>query len=91
MSFFNETLEWQDRAQQAREVVARLTDPAARQAMLQAAKGYEYLARAATHRAQRLQAGADGAPRMASTNVATITKRRRDCFPCAQWLRNVGS
>jgi len=51
MSFFNETLEWQDRAQQAREVVARLTDPAARQAMLQAAKGYEYLARAAAQRA----------------------------------------
>ena len=49
MSFFNETLEWQDRAQQAREVVARLTDPAARQAM--AAKGYEYLARAAAQRA----------------------------------------
>jgi len=51
MSFFNEALEWQDRAQQAREVVARLTDPAARQAMLQAAKGYEYLARAAAQRA----------------------------------------
>jgi hypothetical protein len=91
MSVFNEALEWQNHAEQARQVAGRLTNPAARQAMLQAAKGYEYLARAATHRAQRLQAGADGAPRMASTNVATITKRRRDCFPCAQWLRNVGS
>jgi hypothetical protein len=55
MSVFNEALEWQDRAEQAREVAGRLTNPAARQAMLQAAKGYEYLARAAAHRAQRLQ------------------------------------
>ena len=52
MSVYNEALEWHDRAEQARQVAGQLTDPAAKQAMLQAAKSYEYLARAASYRAQ---------------------------------------
>ena len=53
MSVYNEALEWHDRAEQARQVVGQLTDPAAKQAMLQAAKGYEHLAWTATARAQK--------------------------------------
>ena len=39
MPAFNEALEWQDRADHARRVAGQLTDPVAKQAMLQAAKG----------------------------------------------------
>ena len=39
---------------QARRAVGQLTEPAAKQAMLQAAKGYKYLARAAVTRTQKL-------------------------------------
>jgi len=53
MSVYNEALEWHDRAEQARQVVGQLTDPAAKQVMLQAAKGYEHLAWTATARAQK--------------------------------------
>jgi hypothetical protein len=42
----NETLEWLDRAEQAREVAWQLTDPGARRAVLQLAQSYEQLARA---------------------------------------------
>ena len=45
--FLNETFEWLDRAEQAREVAAQLTDPGARQAVLQLVHDYERLARAA--------------------------------------------
>jgi hypothetical protein len=44
MPVFNEALEWQDCADQARQVAGQLTDPRAKQAMLQAAQGYEHLA-----------------------------------------------
>jgi hypothetical protein len=54
MAVFNEALEWQDRAEQARQAAGKLTDPGAKQAMLQAAKGYEYLASTAATRAQKL-------------------------------------
>ena len=43
----NEALEWMDRAEQAREVAGQLTDPGARQAVLQLADSYDRLARAA--------------------------------------------
>jgi hypothetical protein len=43
----NEALEWIDRAEQAREVAGQLTDPGARQAVLQLADSYDRLARAA--------------------------------------------
>ena len=52
MSVFNEALEWRDRAEQARQAARQLADPGAKQAMLQAAKGYELLARAAGDRAK---------------------------------------
>ena len=39
MSVFNEVLEWQEHADHARQVAAHLTNPEAKQAMLQAAKG----------------------------------------------------
>jgi hypothetical protein len=57
MSVFNEALEWRDRAEQARQVAGRLVDPGAKRALLQAAKGYEHLARAAADRAVRNQWG----------------------------------
>ena len=53
MLVFNKALEWQDRAEQARQAAGKLTDSGARQAMLQAAKGYEQLARTAAARAQK--------------------------------------
>jgi hypothetical protein len=53
MPVFDQALEWQDRAEQAREVAVQFTDPGAKQAMLQAAKGYEHLARTAAKRAQK--------------------------------------
>jgi hypothetical protein len=53
MSVFNEALEWRDRAERAQQVAGELSDPGAKQAMLQAAKGYEHLARAAAAKAQK--------------------------------------
>ena len=46
-SILNEALEWLDRAEQAREVAGRLTDPGARKAVLELAESFERLARAA--------------------------------------------
>jgi hypothetical protein len=43
----NDALEWLNRAEQARDVAGQLTDPGARQAVLQLADSYERLARAA--------------------------------------------
>ena len=51
MPVFNEALEWRDRAEQARQLAGQLTDPGAKRAMLQAAKGYEHLARTTADRA----------------------------------------
>jgi hypothetical protein len=48
----NEAAEWLDRAEQAREVVGLLSDPGAKQAVLQVAESYERLARAAADRAR---------------------------------------
>jgi len=46
-SILNEALEWLDRAEQAREVAGQLSDPGARRAVLQLAKEFDRLARAA--------------------------------------------
>ena len=46
-SLVDEAWEWLDRAEQAREVAGQLTDPGAKQAVLQLAESYEQLARAA--------------------------------------------
>ena len=46
-SMLNETLEWLDRAEQAREVAGQLTDPSARKAVLELAESFDRLARAA--------------------------------------------
>ena len=43
----DEALEWLDRAEQAREVAAQLTDPGAREAVLQLAESFDRLARVA--------------------------------------------
>ena len=48
-SMLNEAVEWLDRAEQAREVAGQLSDPGARQAVLQLAESFERLARAAAH------------------------------------------
>jgi hypothetical protein len=48
-SLVDETWEWLDRAEQAREVAGQLTDPAAKEAVLQLAESYERLARAAAN------------------------------------------
>jgi hypothetical protein len=53
MSVFNEALEWLDRAEQARQVARQFTDPKGKQALLQAANSYEYLARTAVAKAQQ--------------------------------------
>ena len=45
-SLVDETWEWLDRAEQAREVAGQLTDPGAKQAVLQLAESFERLARA---------------------------------------------
>jgi hypothetical protein len=47
LSLVDETWEWLDRAEQAREVAGQLTDPRAKQAVLQLAESFERLARAA--------------------------------------------
>jgi hypothetical protein len=46
-SMLTEALEWLDRAEQAREVAGQLTDPSARKAVLELAKSFDRLARAA--------------------------------------------
>ena len=51
-SLVDDAFDWLDRAEQAREVAGQLTDPGAKRAMLQAAKGYERLARTAADRAE---------------------------------------
>jgi hypothetical protein len=43
----NEALEWLDRAEQAREVAGQLTDPTARNAVLELADNFDRLAQAA--------------------------------------------
>ena len=46
-SMLNEALEWLDGAEQAREVAGQLTDPGARKVVLELAKSFDRLARAA--------------------------------------------
>ena len=46
-SLVDDAWEWLDRAKQAREVAGQLTDPAAKEAVLQLAESYVRLARAA--------------------------------------------
>ena len=48
-SMFNEASIWRDRAEQARETADLLTDPGAREAVLQVAETFERLARAAAN------------------------------------------
>jgi hypothetical protein len=48
-SLVDETWEWLDRAEQAREVAGQLTDPSARKAGLELAESFDRLARAALH------------------------------------------
>ena len=48
-SLLNEALEWLDRAEQAREVAGQLSDPGAKQAVLNLAESFERLARAAAN------------------------------------------
>jgi hypothetical protein len=48
-SLIDETREWLDRPEQAREVAGQLTDQGAKQAVLQLAESYERLARAAAN------------------------------------------
>lgn len=47
LSMFDEALVWRNRAEQARETAALLTDPSAREAVLRVAETFERLARAA--------------------------------------------
>ena len=46
-SILNEASQWLDRAEQAREVAAQLTDPGARRAVLELAESFDRLAKAA--------------------------------------------
>ena len=46
-SILNETLEWLEHAEQAREMAGQLTDPGARKAVLELAERLDRLARAA--------------------------------------------
>jgi hypothetical protein len=48
-SLIDEAWEWLDRAEQAREIAGQLSDPGAKQAVLQLAETYERLARAAAN------------------------------------------
>ena len=47
----DDALFWLDRAEQAREVAGQLTDPGAKQAVLQLAESYERLGRTDANRA----------------------------------------
>src|SRR5215472_8428827 len=49
-ALIDEVWEWLDRAEQAREVAGQLTDPGAKQAVLQLAENFDRLARAAANR-----------------------------------------
>jgi hypothetical protein len=51
-SLIDDALFWLDRAEQAREVAGQLTDPGAKQAVLQLAESYERLARTDANRAR---------------------------------------
>jgi hypothetical protein len=51
-SLVDDALDWRDRAEQAREVAGQLTDPGAKQAVLQLAESFERLARTAEDRAR---------------------------------------
>jgi hypothetical protein len=51
-SVVDDALDWLDRAEQAREVAGQLTDPGAKQAVLQLAESFERLARTAADRAR---------------------------------------
>ena len=46
-SILNETSQWLDRAEQAREVAGQLADPGARRAVLELAESFDRLAKAA--------------------------------------------
>ena len=48
-SLVDDAWDWLDRAEQAREVAQQLTDPGAKQAVLNLAESYERLARAAVN------------------------------------------
>jgi hypothetical protein len=48
-SVLDDAWEWLDRAEQAREVAAQLSDPGAQQAVFNLAESYERLARAAVN------------------------------------------
>ena len=48
-SLVDEAWEWLDRAEQAREVAGQLTDPGAKQAVLELAESFDRLARAAAN------------------------------------------
>jgi hypothetical protein len=48
-SLVDDVWDWLDRAEQAREVAQQLTDPGAKQAVLNLAESYERLARAAVN------------------------------------------
>jgi hypothetical protein len=48
----DDALFWLDRAEQAREVAGQLTDPGAKQAVLELAESYERLARTDANRAR---------------------------------------
>jgi len=48
-SLIDEAWEWLDRAEQAREVAEGLTDPGAKEAVLQLAESFDRLARAAAN------------------------------------------
>ena len=52
LSMLKEALEWLNRAEQAREVAGLLSDPGAKQAVLQLAESFERLARTAADRAR---------------------------------------
>ena len=51
-SLVDDAWEWLDRAEQAREVAGLLSDPGAKQAVLQLAESFERLARTAADRAR---------------------------------------
>ena len=51
-SLLDDALDWLDRAEQAREVAGQLTDPGAKQAVLQLAESFGRLATTAADRAR---------------------------------------
>ena len=71
-SMLNEAVEWLDRAEQAREVAGQLTDPGAKQAVLQLAESYERLARTDANRARAQKR--DFAPETSSDPRAELAR-----------------